>query len=196
MPENDAEKAGGDTGAAGTQTGGQGGNGNADDKAGKGETQPKGDDAGDDKAGQIVFASQKDFDAVIQRRIDRALKSEKEKAELSETDRLKKDAADARAEVRERDLRDDFVAKTNLPAGQAQRLFKMYRDDIDTDDNGKATNLDDVIKSAKKDFPDMFKPAPKVKGGGDGSEGTDGGKAVAGDMNAALRRMAGKNPGG
>lgn len=188
MPENDGEQPGADTGA--DDKGGKGGNGNADEKPGNKTEKPKGDD--DDKPGRVTFESQADLDAVIQRRVDRALKAEKAKAELSETDRLKKDAEDARAEVRERDLRDDFVAKTNLPAGQAQRLFKMYRDDIDTDDNGRATNLDDVIKSAKKDFPDMFKPAPKVKGGGDGSDGTDGGKAIAGDMNAALRHMAGR----
>jgi hypothetical protein len=102
---------------------------------------------------------------------------------------LEKERDDAKAEVRERDLRDDFIAATGLAAGPARRLFAAFRDDLDIDEKGKATNLKDVVKSAQKEFPGMFGKAI-VTGGGDGGKG-DGTK-VGGDMNSALRRMAGK----
>lgn len=193
MPDNDnGVTPGADAGAE--NEGGKGGNGNADQKPGnESKKGGKGDDAGaDEPAGLVTFKSQADLDAVIKRRVDRALKDEKAKAELSETDRLKKDAEDARAEVKERDLRDDFVAKSGLTVSAGQRLFKMFRDDLDVDDNGKATNLDAVLKDAKKEFPTLFGKAGVIDAGkGDGAAGND--KAAGGDMNSALRRMAGRS---
>jgi hypothetical protein len=186
MPENeDGTNPGDDVDATND---GKGGNGDAD-KAGKGNDD-KGDKGGN-KAGQIVFNSQKDVDDMIARRVARAVKDKDDAAKLTNEQRLEKERDDALSLVRERDIRDDFVAKTGLAAGPAQRLFRAFRDDLDIDDKGKATNIEAVIKDAKKEFPNLWKPGGgKVEGGGDGDKG--GGGKTGGDMNNALRRMAGR----
>lgn len=192
MPQNnDAGNAGDDTGAE-TKTGGKGDNGNADDKPEN--KSDKADDAkADDKAGQIVFNSQKELDDMIARRINRAIKKADDDAKLTKEQLLEKERDEAKAQVLERDIRDDFVEATGLPIGPGRRIFRMYRDDIETDDKGKATNLKDVVANAKKEFPDLFKAGGgggERKGKGDGGAGSD--QKIGGDMNSALRKMAGR----
>lgn len=168
----------------GDEAGNSGGNNDNDNSDGEGKTKTK----------QIVFQSQAELDALITKRIARATKDAQEKAKLTETERLERERDDARAEVIERDLRDSFVDETGIEPAKARRYFRMYRDDIETDDKGKALNLKDVIATLKKEFPAEFgnpKSGPG-KGKGDGAPGNGGdGKAVGGDMNAALRQMAG-----
>lgn len=198
MPQNsNADNAGEDTGADEGLKGGNGGNGNADDKDKPGNKSVTGGDADkdDEKSGAITFKSQKELDDMIARRVSRATKKAEDDAKLSKEQLLEKERDEAKREVLERDLRDDFVEQTGLPIGPGRRLFKMYRDDLDIDDKGKAGNMADVVKQAKKDFPEAFKAVAddtsKRKPKGDGGEGSDG--KVGGDMNSALRKMAGFN---
>lgn len=140
----------------------------------------------------VTFKSQKDVDAMVQRRIDRALKAQKDEAELSENDRLKKQADDARRELQIRDLRDDLVAELGIDAKRGRSLFAAYRDELDVDDKtGKASNIKDVAKAIKSDFPELFKP--KAAGSADAGSGrATGAAADTGGMNSFLRRAAGK----
>lgn len=199
MPNADGEKPGGDD-TAGTKSGEQ--NGDAAGKKAGSKSGDDDDDSDDDdepsgkpddksKAGQIVFKSQADLDKIIQKRVDRALKKSEDEAKLSKEQLLEKERDDAKAEVRERDLKDDFELASGLEKAKATRLFKMYRDDMDVDDKGKVTNMKDVVKQAKADFPEMFQTV-KGKGDGGGGSGDGSGKVADGDMNSTLRKMAGR----
>jgi len=155
-------------------------------KAGEGSDDDEGDDADEDKGRKYTQA---EIDKIVQRRVNRATKDAKDKAELSETELLKKERDDAKAEVRERDLKDEFILKSGIDAVKATRIFRMYRDEIDVDETtGKATNLADVLKTAKADFPESFS---KLKGSIDARKNDDE-KSVEGDMNSAIRRATGR----
>lgn len=158
-----------------------------------GDKSKKGGKTDDDSEGETPkgkFYSDEDLNKIIQNRIARATKDSEAKAKLTETQRLEKERDDALNLVKERDLKDDFVNGLKIDAGKAGRLFKMYRDEINTDDNGKATNMADVVKSVKVEFPEYFKPQ---RGKGDGAEGGgDKGKTAGGDMNDFIRRATGR----
>lgn len=192
MPTGDNGENPGDDDTANKKVG----NANAGDKdADKSDKSDKGDDAGEaEKTPKaITFSSQKDLDDFVSRRVNRATKDRDDRAKLSKEQQLEKDLDEARAQVRDRDLKDEFVEATGIDSGRAGRLFRMYRDDIETDDKGHATNIKDVLITAKRDFPELFGKV-RVAGKADGGEGNGGnGKAVGGDMNAALRKMAGRN---
>jgi hypothetical protein len=199
MPNQDGLTPGGD-GSADTKSGNgaddgaaknKSGNGSEGDKAG-GDKGTKDDDDG--KAGQVVFGSQKELDDLIARRVSRATKKAEDDAKLTEQQRIEKERDDALALVRERDIRDDFVAKADVSPTIARRIYAAYKDDIDIDDKGKATNIDEVIKTAKKEMPALFSKSVVKPGGGDGGSGTggEGVKAGEGGMNNALRQMAGR----
>lgn len=198
MPEADVLNTGADDSAqtkSGKDDANAGGKNAGSDK-GKGQRSGTDDDDDDsDAAGKpkpITFSSQEELDRLIKKRVDRATKDANDKAQLSKEQLLEKERDDALALVRDRDLKDDFNAAATtagLDASKSSKIFKMYRDDIDLDDKGRPTNLKDVVKAIKTDFPELFKPP--VKGGGDGGQGNGSdGKAVDGDMNATLRNMA------
>lgn len=203
MPNADGHTPGDNGGA--DNTAGQGGNDDASRNAsgngngGKDGTGKDGKGSGNDKsgggdaAGKIVFESQADLDALIQRRIARATKKLEDDAKLTAEEKLQKERDEALALVRERDMRDEFVAKADVSPAVAQRIFKAYRDEIEVNDVGKATNLDEILKMAKKEMPQVFAKHSGIKpGGGDGGSGTGGDGTTGGDMNSALRRMAGR----
>jgi hypothetical protein len=66
-------------------------------------------------------------------------------------------------------------------------VYALIRDDIDYDDDGEPTNIADLIGKAKKDEPQLFRAAA---GSGDG--GKRGPITEPDDMNARIRRMAGR----
>jgi hypothetical protein len=143
----------------------------------------------DDTAGQVVFKDQAALDAVIEARVKRATKKLEDDAKLTKEQLLERERDDARRDVQERDLRDDFVAETGLDLAKGRRIFSMYKNDLEVNDSGKASNLTDVVKRAKKDFPELFATS-KVQGTADGGKG---GSATGGNMNDVLRRMAGRS---
>ena len=199
MPNNDGENGlnpGGDDDAnkqsdKGGKPAGDKGN---KDKGGKGKDDAgdDDDDSDDDSKGEVKKSyTQKQIDDMINKRVARATQKLKDDAELSETDRLKKEAADARAEVRERDLKDEFETISGLDKAKSNRLFKMFRDDMDVDDKGKWTNKKEVMKMAKDEWPELFS---KLSGKGDGGNGggNNSEKPLNGDMNSAIRGLAGR----
>lgn len=181
MPEEEANNGGspGANASAETNTGGKVENGKTT------TTNPA--DNSEDKTKQVVFDSQEALDQVIRRRVDRAVKELKDKAELSETERLKLEAAEARREVIDRDLRDDFITEIGIEGRRGRVLFAAYKADLDVDEKtNKATNLKDVVKSIQKDFPELFSKSPA--GGADVAAGGKGEAVTAGGMNDFLRR--------
>jgi hypothetical protein len=127
-------------------------------------------------------------------------------AELSETERLKKQLKEAEdkektwaAERRERDARDTVLAvltdesdpkKPRAKSPNAARtIFKLVKDELEYDDKGEILNLSSVLHQAKKDYGDLF--AGKAAGSADGGAGAHSANG-AGDMNAQIRRMAGR----
>lgn len=67
-------------------------------------------------------------------------------------------------------------------------IYRLIKDEIKYDDDGNATNVDDLIVDLKKDYPRYFV--------GGVAAGADAGKASSdsgtGDMNVALRRAVNK----
>jgi hypothetical protein len=157
----------------------------ADDKSGEGNK-------GDAKPEQVVFESQAAVDRMIQKRIERATKDAEDNAKLSKEQLLAKERDDALAAVRTSDARDAFISQSKIPDySKASKLFRMYASDLEFDDKGKVTNMADVIKSAKADWPEVFgKVAP---GSGDLHGGKrEGDKPAGSDMNSVLRRATGR----
>ncbi len=195
MPNTDA------TTAAADDSGTKSGTTDADAGGKSAGSKSKGKDAAadDDEDGEDADKSteakksytQSELDAIVQRRLDRATKKLTDDAKLTETQRLEKERDDALALVRERDLKDDFVTASGLSdASKAARLFRMYRDDMDVDDKGKVTNMKDVVKTAKADFPELFKVVNgKADAGGDAA----GSGGSVSDMNRQLRKMSGRD---
>lgn len=60
--------------------------------------------------------------------------------------------------------------------------------DIQVDDDGKVKNAAALVKALKKDRPALFKPTPD----GDGGRGRNGTPPTGTDMNALIRRAAGR----
>lgn len=134
--------------------------------------------------------TQDEFDDALKRRLERERRKDKENAELSETEKLKRENQELKIQAREGDTRDKFVSKLDgMPYNQASKLFRMYKTDIEYDANGKPENLDAIVKEAKEDWPDLFKAGKgKGAGGADGGAGSGDAGKPAGSMNDLFRR--------
>jgi hypothetical protein len=196
MAHSDADKAGANAGAddkskqAVDNTDDATSGKNAADKNKSDEGNKNGD--GDSKSKQIVFESQEAVDRMIQKRIDRIQKDDAEKAKLSKEQLLEKERDDALQSVRVSNARDAFIEKAGIKDyAKATKIFRMYQSELEFGTDGKPSNLPDVIKSAKSDWPELFgKVAP---GGGDLGEGKgDGQKSAGSDMNSLLRHATGR----
>lgn len=117
-----------------------------------------------------------------------------EAAKLSEVERLQKQVKDLTdqsaewaAERRERDARDavyEAAASEKVGARNPRALYKLIRDDLEFDEKtGRLTNLDQVLKQAKTEYPEQFGRAVGSADGGAGSRA----RGAAPDMNSWLR---------
>lgn len=167
---------------AGNQTDGK----STAEQAGKKSTDAKDDSAGD---GKIVFDSKKDRDdyvnSIVTARLAREKKTAEETAKLSETQKLEKERDDANKKAAESDLKDNFIlANSDMGYATALKMFRYYRNDLDVDSAGKIVNLDDIKKTMRLDFKELF-PA-RVKGKSDGGNGGNKAPASA-SMDSFLR---------
>lgn len=167
--------------------------GNADPNKDAGKGNGKGGEGDGEKAEPKLQLTQKELDEMIAKRLNRAKKDADEKAQLSKEQLLEKERDDARKDLRIRDARDEFITSSGIEYAKASRLFKMYESDLEFDDKGKPENMKDVLKSAKADWPEMFKGG-KLEGKGDGAGGNGGksGGEPGQDMNSILRRATGR----
>lgn len=80
----------------------------------------------------------------------------------------------------------DAAARANARAPKT--LYRAYRDQLQYDDDGNVTNLDEVIAAAKQDEPDLFKPSTGHSDAGRPGDST-GDKPT---INSFFRQLAGK----
>ena len=158
------------------------------------DSTPEGDDLGD--KGHAALKAERDARRKAERdlkalrtrldELENAGKSEDEKrtaALRAAEDRataaeLRYQAAIGRAAVTE--------AATKAGAISTKAVYALIREDIDFDDDGEPTNIEDLITAARKDEPQLFRAAA---GSGDGGKG---GRAPAtDDMNAQMRKALG-----
>lgn len=127
--------------------------------------------------------------------IARKLK-EFEDAKLSETERLTKELSELKdqqatwlAERRERDTRDAVIEAASddkVGARNPRAIYRLIRDDLEFDESGKVRNLDESLKKAKAEYPELFGKATGAAGSVNGGAG--GRNAPPQDMNALIRQ--------
>lgn len=89
-----------------------------------------------------------------------------------------------RASIAESAVKD---AATAAGAISAKAVFALIRDDVTYDDDGQPENVAALIEKAQTDEPALFR---KAAGRGDGGKGN--GHVESSDMNALIRRAAGR----
>ena len=93
-------------------------------------------------------------------------------AKLSEDEKLKKELSETRAALQERDTRD-FVKEKAGKAGvnNPNLFFEANKSKFERNDKGEITNFDDVLKSSKTEFPELFITAAAGNGSADAGSG-------------------------
>jgi hypothetical protein len=81
---------------------------------------------------------------------------------------------------------DAIDAASSAGAVKPGVVWKLIKDDIEFDDDGKATNVADLIKATKSDSPELFGEVKKETRKGDG--GNRGNATSGNDMNDAIRK--------
>lgn len=146
-----------------------------------------GDDAGSDdgkKAGEGKAAdagktyTQAEIDRLLAKQkkdFEKQQKEAEERAKLSEEERLTAEMADLRKQIAVRDARDAVKAEAaKLGVANPDLVYKLVAGELEYGDDGKVTNLADVLASAKAEFPDAF--AKQAVSGVDAGAGKDGEK--------------------
>lgn len=94
---------------------------------------------------------------------------------------------EARTQARVTAARADAIdAASSAGSSKPATVWKLIKDDVEFDDDGKATNIADLIKTAKSESPELFGEVKKESRKGDG--GNRGSATSGGDMNEAIRR--------
>lgn len=165
---------------------------------------------GDASEGKIVFNNQAELDAIISKRINKAVKNAKKeaddnlkKSQMSETEKLKaeKEEADARAEkaiatANRTLIRAEITAiaaKLNIVDAAAAYAL-LDKDDIDISDNGDVNGVEKALKVLIKEKPYLVNTTNnnQTKPSGD-DQNQSGGKPPTGmSMNALIRKAAGR----
>lgn len=171
---------------------------NQSDGDGKGGNEGKGDD---DVAGlKSALDSERTKAKTAARELKTAQQELNRLKNAGKTDEEKRDAdlteAQRRADAAETRLKTlagraavtDAASKVHAISPKA--VFALVKDDLTYDDDGEPTNVAAVIAEARKSDPELFRAS-----GGSGDGGTRG-KSVtdANDINAAIRRVAGREP--
>ena len=186
-------------GAGGTED-----KGSADD--GKGGTDDdKTKDNKDDKKDEKLF-NQADLDSIIGKRLAKDRKSwEKEKADeieaakLSETDRLKKEKADAEKKGEEvlKTANSRLVKAEVITKAVALKIIDpdaayalMDRTDVDVSDDGTVSGIDVSLQKLIKDKPYLVGDKVVTRTGDDQHDDKE--KKPTGAMNDLIRRAAGR----
>lgn len=107
-------------------------------------------------------------------------------------DSVTKERDDAIARVRVFEAAEqveEFIAdkRNNVQVRNPRALIKFIRADYQFDDDGKVTNLKELIADAKRDAPELFGIATGSIDGGAGN-----GATLGADMNSLIRRAAGR----
>lgn len=151
-----------------------------------------------EKTPEIKAHSPEEVSRIVAREVAKAEKKFKEASDKAqadatktETERLTGEINELKAQILERDTRDAVLTavqgKTYL-ARNPQAVYRLVKEELDIGDNGKIKNLDDVLRQAKGDYPELF--GPKPTGSANGGEGST--QPPKGDMNTLLRAGMGR----
>lgn len=127
------------------------------------------------------FFSQTEVNRIVKREIERALKN---------TSRPELETAQAKVnelatQLRNKELREQVSeAAARAGAKNATLVFRAIEEKIELDENGKAKNIDDVVKLARRDYPELFRR--ETNGNSDGGAGQQNHPQLS--MNELLRR--------
>lgn len=119
--------------------------------------------------------------------MERAGETEDEKAQR---ERQERDARLERLEAENRDLKVGAVVRdeaTKAKAHNPARVWGLIKDQVETDDDGQPVNVADLLADLKRTDPYLFRRTEGDAGAGKGGE-----SSPSGDMNHAIRRMAGR----
>lgn len=161
----------------------------ADKSSGKGKDKSS-EGGDDDQKPKGKMMSDDDINSIVQTRLARERKKDADNAKLTETERLTKERDEALTKAAESDIKDAFITESGLEYAKALKLFRMYRPDIETDDKNKPTNLKDVMKTARDEYPELF-PSKLPKNKGDAAKTGD--NSSGSSFNDAIRRRAGRS---
>jgi regulator of PEP synthase PpsR (kinase-PPPase family) len=127
------------------------------------------------------FFSQTEVNRIVKREIERALKTSK----LPELETAQARVGELETQLRKRELRE-LVAEAGTKAGakKTQLLFRAVEEKLELDDKGKPKNLDEVIKDARRDYPELFSPASRGNANGGAGQQVN----ARPSMNELLRR--------
>lgn len=119
--------------------------------------------------------------------MERAGETEAEKATR---ERQERDERLERLERENRDLKVGAVVQADATKAKAHnpaRVWSLLQDKVETDDDGKPTNVAALIADLKKSDPYLFQ-----RTSGDAGDGKGEGSQPTTDMNQQLRRMTGR----
>lgn len=174
-----------------------------------GETEGQETEGQETKEEKVVFESQKHFDAIVNRKIAKAVKAEKEKAEqekqkadLTENEKLKlqideanKKAADRETIANKKLIKAEITAighKLNIIDTNA--AYKLLdKDDIEVDEKGNVVGVEKALKALIAEKSWLLKQDTKVVKVGDETKNTKNTTLKSGnDFNTIIRNYMGK----
>lgn len=127
------------------------------------------------------FFSQTEVNRIVKREIERALKTSKQ----PELEAAQARVAELETQMRKRELREQVAdAGARSGAKNPLLLFRAVEEKIELGDDGKPKNLEEVLKEARRDYPELFGPASR--GNANGGAGQQNNPRLS--MNELLRR--------
>lgn len=146
-------------------------------------------------------AQQRELQRIVAREVQAAKRRAQQEAEESrarqeaeakgEYQRLLADAEKQRDEYRNsiRQMEAERVVEVFAKRSNAEHpevIYRLIKDDLEYGDDGKPTNVEELVADLKRDYPRYF-VAPVAVGA---DAGKSGGDPTTGDMNQVLRRAA------
>jgi len=130
------------------------------------------------------FFSQTEVNRIVKREVERAMKNSK----LPELEAAQAKVSELETQIKHKELRQ-CVAEAAAKAGakNANLLFRAIEERLETGDDGRPNNLDEVIKQARRDYPELFGPASR--GNANGGAGQQNNPRPS--MNELLRKNRG-----
>ena len=192
---------------------GQGENGNDDNSNNDNSSNDNKDLKDDNKENKedtrVIFSSQEELDSIIQSRVNRAVKKKedeyaanKAKENMSEIERIKAEKEEAEKKALETTTRANQTLIKAEVISQATKLnivdpsaafALMDTENISIDNNGNVKGVSVSLKALIKDKPYLVKSnVDSVKSSGDDQNAGSGKKKKGIDMNALIRRAAGR----
>ncbi len=127
------------------------------------------------------FFSQTEVNRIVKREIERALKSSK----LPELEAAQAKVAELETQVKRKMLREQLTdAAAKAGAKNPGLLFHAVEEKCELDESGKVKDLEEILKHARRDYPELFGPASK--GNANGGAGQQNNSKLS--MNELLRR--------